>query len=437
MAFQMAAAAPGLTEPSKASELLGDSRIYVRSASNLLEHGRYSSSLEPPLAPDHFKPPGYSLFLAAVFAFSRSVRLILALQMLLWAANACIAYGLGRSHFGSRRVGLWAGLLTALSPNAAFHAGFILSDPLFTLFLLAGLHFLFLHLREGRPAHLAACSLMLGLSAWVRAVALFLSAAVPAYLLFRAPRRKPPWVSIGLFLALFGLVLAPWYLRNHRVFGRAFLATTGEYTLFVLWADPLLRLNTEMTHAEAQSILAKETDEEARKRGWDLSNPPKAWKARADIAKRHILRSPARYLPLHLAGSLRTLLQPLNFSEVISYYAKDGREAWGGLSYVPPLPRSAAGIPAWLRKIREERFARTPAAGRWILFLGVVHVTIMWFGAGLGVLSFKKTDRSAGVLLLMIAYFALLTGPSGEVRFRLCLEPLAALLAGLGYSSRA
>src|SRR5688572_13737919 len=46
---------------------VGDAREYHRIATNLVEHGSYSSTRQPPLVPNTFRVPLYSGYLALVY----------------------------------------------------------------------------------------------------------------------------------------------------------------------------------------------------------------------------------------------------------------------------------------------------------------------------------------------------------------------------------
>src|SRR4051812_42936303 len=90
-------------------------------------------------APILKRPPLYPLFVGgALGAFGEDLRVVMLVQHLLGVGTVLLTFGIGRLLFGTG-VGLLAALLTALSGPVIVTEHYLMSEALFTLFLLAGL----------------------------------------------------------------------------------------------------------------------------------------------------------------------------------------------------------------------------------------------------------------------------------------------------------
>lgn len=118
----------------------GDAPFYIELAWNWLKHGVYGFSVNGQLTPVDMRVPGYSAFLAAVFAFAgNSPRAVMLAQAVLDLATcfliALIAARLA-PRISRRRVALAGLWLAALCPFTANYAAVALTETL-TIFLTA------------------------------------------------------------------------------------------------------------------------------------------------------------------------------------------------------------------------------------------------------------------------------------------------------------
>ncbi len=168
-------------------------------------------------APNTFRPPGYPLFLAALYlTFGHSYAAIKVAQSLLGALTCLMILLIGERLF-TRRVGLVASAIAAVYPFLVLYTGFLLSETLY-VFLACVLLYALVRLREGHAAKWVALGgLVLGAMNLVRPVTLLF----PALLFFWA------WVEFGTrkraallagVLTLWMLVpIVPWTVRNYVV----------------------------------------------------------------------------------------------------------------------------------------------------------------------------------------------------------------------------
>jgi 4-amino-4-deoxy-L-arabinose transferase-like glycosyltransferase len=195
----------------------------------LTEGNGFAGAEEKPTAR---RPPLYPAFLAALYSVAgESPRAGRIAQALLGVAVVALTGLLARRHFGETTA-VVAGALCGLNPFLIFISGYLLTENLYLVLLLAAL------IVAGDPQRLAAsrrrsCATgaLLGLATlarpsglpmfeWILAALLLLSAA--------------PWrarVVRGAVAAIaFALVVLPWYARNASVVGGWVLTTHGGVT---------------------------------------------------------------------------------------------------------------------------------------------------------------------------------------------------------------
>jgi Dolichyl-phosphate-mannose-protein mannosyltransferase len=233
-----------------------DGRLYARIALNVLEHRSYSIKTEEPYPPTFIRVPGYPLFLAGVYAVfghdnNRAVRVVqavldtitcwlIALLALAWAPAAW-------DRQKRRRLLLIALGLAVSCPFLAIYVATILTETCTTLLAtacaLSATRAMSTNDRGKSAGWMAAAGLSGGLATLCRPDAGLFVAAVGSSValigLYRAMVRRTPGedavrdvlrgsprqilgrtVLCGAMLAMgFGAALAPWTIRNARIFG--------------------------------------------------------------------------------------------------------------------------------------------------------------------------------------------------------------------------
>ncbi|MFN8525411.1 MAG: glycosyltransferase family 39 protein [Chloroflexota bacterium] len=172
------------------------------------------------------RPPGYPLFIAGAMALGgEELRSVMLLQHLLGAATAVMAMALGWTLFG-RVAGAIAGLATALSGPLVVMEHYVMSETLFTVFLVLAV-LLYARLLEGGRGWLAvSVGLAIGLAALTRPIGQSVAVLLALGLLApRGPSLGQRARQAGLLLAGCALVVLPWMVRNLAVHGTFALAT--------------------------------------------------------------------------------------------------------------------------------------------------------------------------------------------------------------------
>jgi len=197
--------------------------------------------------------PVYPLFLAAVFYVSGEdpahVRLV---QAVLGALVCLFAYGVGRRVAG-RTAGLIAGLLAAVCPALVLQTSRLLTEPLSTFLLWAGVRVLFTDLRTRSGVQLLVAGCLVSLACLTR----------------------PTLLPIAPFLILGAAVAPPGDRRRLgmlALFGLAVLAPIAWWGLYIRSRLPTATVGTAGLGLMA-NVASAATD--PRFRGWlpDLSAP--------------------------------------------------------------------------------------------------------------------------------------------------------------------
>jgi 4-amino-4-deoxy-L-arabinose transferase-like glycosyltransferase len=192
-----------------------------------LEADRGFSTDGPPFDPTFYREPGYPLFLAVAYRLSSENQNITAmLQVGVLALTAGLTAVLGARLFGPL-AGLAAGGLLGFSPEAINYASTLLSETLFTFFLIATLALAVRARARPRHADVLLVGLGLGIAAFTRAFALGLVVPLALALAWdgRRTRARVFLGRAGLVVAGAVFVLAPWVVRNWVAVGRPALTS--------------------------------------------------------------------------------------------------------------------------------------------------------------------------------------------------------------------
>ncbi len=200
-----------------------DAKEYYLYAYNLLKYGVYSRQYPRQIenytpAPDAHRTPGYSLFLLPFIKISpplKMVGVVVVTQAIISALTILTAFVFFRSFLK----GPWAlggAVLVAISPHLIAFNIYMLTESLFTFFLvLLGWSMSAVAQNKSRR-HALIAGLVLGVSLLIRPTMLyFIAFLIPAFFVFF--QKKKAWVLAVFLIIGFGLTYGPWVLRNKRV----------------------------------------------------------------------------------------------------------------------------------------------------------------------------------------------------------------------------
>ncbi|MBN2464158.1 glycosyltransferase family 39 protein [candidate division WOR-3 bacterium] len=462
---------PAAPFATKVLEPTGDSPEYVRLAANLV-HGRaFSQDSAPPYRPDILRTPVYPLFLALPLLLTAhssllsppSTFLVLAvsLQLLLSLAIVWLTLRLGLELGLEPSASALAALLVALSPNLVFYSVKLTTEMLFLSLLLVTLLLASRFRTTRRWRELIAAGVGCGLLILTRPIAVFLPLLLALYILWlgtmkaatrcgkqglsraesdaSAPRDCHSFSArnwqLGirnstLLLACTFIVLAPWVIRNRRVSGSYTLSTAFDYNVSEYSGALTMAAARSMPVSEARDSLAAEA--QAQYGPLNESDQASYWAVMAKVGRQQISSQPLLAAKIHAAGSVGGLLMPLSIRALRVFSGVDPTASTAGTPGVAQktLQLVARGrIGPALALIWRDRLATLPPLAVVILLYAIMFHLALLVAAFVSL--FLKRSRRLLWLLLPILYFVLTTGPVGEARFRVPIEPLLCLFAAV------
>jgi 4-amino-4-deoxy-L-arabinose transferase-like glycosyltransferase len=378
---------------------VGDFAMYWESAGYLAEHGA--------LDPQFIYMPGYVAALALVRWLGGG---LLAAKLLGVAAGGlatAAVTGLAARLFDqsgsaqqSRGAALAAGLLAALWPAGIAVSSVIGTDMPAAALLVAAV-WLLVRDAAARPVRAAVLfGLVMGLAAWVRAVALpFVVFAAPLWWALGARWRRVAGAT-ALSCAVAFLVLLPWGLRNHARYGEFFLTDShGGHTA-------LVGANPDSDGVYSRSLNRMFT----AATGYQLGEPPHRESDRAAYA---LAKQWAAFEPDYALGLLAAKADRL-------------------LTHERPLlywPIFRQGV---LEGAAREGFARR-RAGLDLLADGFWYALVAAAIAGLVVAASRRLWPALALVPLPLALAALYVVFFAEVRYHLAIAVFLFPFAGLAW----
>jgi len=199
-----------------------DGREYVEVARSLLAgHGFGLQTL---------RPPGYPVFIAAVWSITGESLLALRVAEALLGTLTAVLVGVFGARWFGRRAGLLAMAIATLHPVLAFLPATQYSENLIVLVCVLAYGCMLGALADARAGlgRWMAGGALLGLAALIRPNAVILAPGIllgATWPMARAGRRwLLPAVTVAAALAL---TLSPWLIRNHDVHDHWFFVATG------------------------------------------------------------------------------------------------------------------------------------------------------------------------------------------------------------------
>jgi 4-amino-4-deoxy-L-arabinose transferase-like glycosyltransferase len=389
--------AVGAWDPDRLEQriFVGDAPEYHQIATNLIEHGVYSSRREPPLDPNTFRVPLYSGYLALIYRVVGPLPHLAILAQLAFSALTCVvACRIGTILF-DRSTGIVAGWILAIDYSSILFSNRLYADTLFMLLVAAALLALSRFLVGDGTRPLIVAGLCLGLATLCRPVSLyFVVALAPVVWLRLRGRPRLALARWGLLVAVYLLTLSPWMLRNLAASGRPYV--------------------TSMQRDVAEWYLPSTAGAEAAARHRDRPPPaePLSW-ARAGNDARAFTRGFVRFFAILGSGEIPLILG-------IPY----GRHDYVALR--------EASLGEWVAATWNNR---SSPLERGVVFAIAAYLAVLYLAAARGLWRSLRLRRwlESSLLLATIAYFMVATGPiAREIRYRLPALPAIVLFAAMG-----
>lgn len=400
--------------------LKSDAGLYHKLAVHLAETGSFQA--EP------IRTPGYLCYVAGWYSlFGEQPWVVILSQIFLDVAVCYLCYLLARRMIG-REGGLLAAFFYAIDPTSILNVNMLMSDTLFTFFLLAAAlavmrAFQEENRRDAFRFHLWAGGL-LGLAALTRPIALYF---LPLYLLGMLWfYRKRPAAALGTATAaalLFCALLAPWIYRNHTEFGVAGLSSSGPLNLFYLYAVPTESLRSSISGEEAVESIYHETGFDKRELDPARNNDYVQHQKLSVPAKEYLLAHPDWFVLATLYG-------------MGQMYANTGSGSYSlllGLETGTTDIKDAAAVHGVIGGVGAMLEEKNPVEMGILGLNSLVHLLQYGFLiVGIVTLGRRLREPKFLALVAFIILYSALIGAAGWMRFKLPIVPFYAVLAGAG-----
>ena len=382
---------------------LGDSEQYLLLGAGIRHRLAYSWNHEP----NTFRTPGYPLLLALL---DDNVAAIVIVQALLAGLTVFLAGLVGIRLFNSR-VGLLGGALLALDVPSIFSSGMVMSEVLFTFFLVLAAALIWGSApdrgrktgdrKPGPMLGAATAGLVLGFAVLVRPVALL--AFVPFAFALVARRN---WRGLVWMLAAFSLLPGIWAGRNYLHYRRFSITSIGGYNL--LYANAAAVTGDEQ-HVSQDSARLELAHEFTAKLATD--NPLELAEVMTRKAMSIILHDPIRYMLICLRGVPKVVAGIKSDDLVLRMLGVKVKTTPSSVLLNPGRGSSSVGLAIWLLA----GFELLTSVGGFLLAL-----------ASLGLRRWRAEKLQ---LLFVGLYFVAAALPLTDGRFRVPAMPFLYLAA--------
>ncbi len=403
--------------------LTGDAKGYLQLAQNLLTTHTFSFSTQAPFALESFRAPGYPFFLALLYAVFGSWLSVLFVQAAIVSAAPVLLYILFRPYH--ERVAFWGSMLFAIEPIRLFLSVSLLSDALYVCLFLLSLVLLEQGIQQERRNYFVLSGLALGVSILVRPIAIFLPILYAGYLLFLGRFSRQSMISsMALCTACF-IVIFPWMLRNHANFGSWNISSVGSANLMIYNAPAFLQYRPDVRGQEVMERFQQEQSALPRSDALSLVRSSVFTNTFFDVIRGHEITygifHVAKTLPFFVTDGLRDTVRLFNVD----------------VGTMPNISTALlhGDIGLVVQYLRTGGLATTLlifGSGFWIVVTFLYGYTVV-------IVLRKRLYKLALLLVAPMLYFALLTGPVSNARYRLPVEGIllvAAVFACLKLAER-
>jgi 4-amino-4-deoxy-L-arabinose transferase-like glycosyltransferase len=363
--------------------------------------------------------PGYAVWLSFIYRLTgqRSAYAVQGVQWVMDSLSVLMVVGVGVLAFGWR-VGLWSGLLAALSPLLALSGATPLADAPTSWIVVAGAWMLLLAARRESLWWALGAGAMVGASCWLRANALLLSVwwAVALVLLVRASWQRRVMLACAV-LAGAALLIGPILVRNAVVF-RAFVPT-GLGTGTNLWES--IGETERAAEFGAPRSDREVIEQERAEMGLPEDAPLRLYWPNGIERDRARSRKALRVIAAHPLWYAGVMMKRM--VAVLKYAGE------------PVAPYGSAGINVTSRKCLPERWQGGVLAF-FVNVLGGAQSVLRYLALPLmlaGVWLALRSDKRTTALILTTVLYYLVVGSAmhTELRYGLPMQALLFLFAGL------
>src|SRR3989344_1584242 len=411
----------------------GDPEQYIQLGKNLFSNYSFSDHYNPPYIPNTFRTIGYPVFITIINWIFNSWSSVAIVQILLAAATAVLIFEMGRK-IRSAWLGFGAALLFVLDPAVIVYTSSLWPDMLLT-FLVALSFYLIFFTESAKVTTFFGYGVLMGLATLVKPVGIYLPLAIIVAILLRTDwsflirRNKIIFITLGFAVTVF-----PWLLRNKVVADSWNISSISAYNLAVY---NLLSFASEIGDKPAfQSQIAeieKKYKDDYVFDPADLVYSPvltdlKHSRELNAISIPYIKSHFISYAKFHLTRAFGYFFVKSSIIHALDYtpFARHNLEKW---NLIPAPDKLVDLFSVWKNSSMKEFIYQVKHNG--ILFFEKLLRFLMSLLMLIPLWKYRKNPISISLWILVL-YFAVLSGPVANARFRLPAEPMMMLLTVWG-----
>ena len=399
-----------------------DGARYLQEGINLSTYGVFSSKTGPSPAPTAHDLPLYPTLLAGIHWLTGeatvTARAASIINAFLFALAAAGVYQVCLRLVADQRSALIALWVFAVIPEGIPYSVFHMPESLFLALFIWSQFFLIRFIQSCNLSALVASFGLLGLSVLTKPITVFYPVFAGLLILIFCHKIRFGYriTSVLAGLAVVGLALSPWVLRNWKSFHAPGLSTITGTNLF----DYNYRFIIEDLHgAKAPEILKKQRSDILAGIDGQARDPFVCSNALGAAAKAGIKENWQDYLVTTLKRHPRLYIGTANIAFLNLLGCPTGSVAYNQVESEGVYP-PVRGLPATVLIAQ---------IGEWLVLLLIYTFT------GIGLLTLLQ--RKDWLMLIFLgggfAYFALLIGPVVHTRYRFTMSLFFAIAAAIGW----
>lgn len=406
--------------------LQSDAKSYHLLATHLLSQNEFVNESG---APESLRTPLYPLFLSlSYFLFGQNPVIPIIFQIILDCISCVLLFHIIKK-YTTANIAFISSLFYALDPYLIFFSVTLLSETLFIFILITATLFLTGSMQSHSQKYfyiyitLAGC--FFGLATLVRPISLYLVIVIPLFLLLvKRKSFKPVLIGAAVFITAFCLSVLPWGIRNINTFGTLSLSTSGSFNLLALYVSPFEAARRNQPTEIVKQSLLNEADSLMVKDGFVISSMNDFQKAKYwnDLSFKYIQNNFREFLKYSVIGISHSFMNlgTRGFADMLQLPHREERFEIKGKE----------NLILQFRDFMKQKSVYEISIALIVLMFLLLQYTCLITGV---IASWKVVSKSyLWFSLIMTAYFILLTGAAGLVRFRLPAIPFYLVFAGAG-----
>lgn len=383
-----------------------DSVGYISIAQNIQNGNGFAWDTGMPFTFDSFRTPAYPFFLYLHNVIFGSFIPALVTQILLSLLIGLLMIKIADKYLLAPGVGILSAATFFFMPFSLLVTERYLTQILYTTAVMGAAWFWLEYLSEEKLKNLVITSLLIPFTALVRPISIFFTAPFIATLALgwlwkKVSLKKAALVSAAL-VAVFVIVIAPWIWRNYKVFGVPYLSSITAVQLYFYDAPAVYAIAQNIGYEEARTYLNEHIEKVT---GLDVRENPIPYTELSELTP--ILKEEG--MKFFLADPLA--LVETRAVQFFKFFTRDG-------------------IRYWL-----EHYGVDTYAGWALVPIIFERAILLLFTAGFffyAIREFFAKNLTGTTLVLIVMYFAALSGVMSSAGLRFPAEPLFLLLGTLG-----